>query len=649
MRAKRLISCLLIMLMVCMSIPMTSLAATKERAEKITILFSHDMHSHLEKFGKIKTIIDETKKENQATFVLDGGDISMGTPYQTIFDTEASEIRMMGTIGYDVTTLGNHEFDFRSKGLTKMLTTAMASKDPLPQMVIANIDWDATLADPDLAPDGKKLKKALEEFGAKPYTILERGNAKIAVFGIFGKESASYAPESGTLFADPVETARDVVEEIKAHEKVDMIVCVSHSGTYADDPENSEDEILANSVEGIDLIISGHTHTYLNEPLVENGTVIASCGQYNDNLGEITFTERDGNYGFDNYKLKPLDNKVASSAKVDTKIANFKKKVDEKYFSKYGYKWDQIIATNKVEFTPIDEFGFNHEEDTLGNLIADSYIYGIKKAEGDDYVPIDVSIAPAGVIRGSFEKGNIKAVDAFNVLSLGVGADGTPGYPLVSVYLSGKELKLVAEIDATVSDLMQPARLYMTGLNYTYNPNRMLMNRAYDIYLENRKGEPVEIENGKLYRVCADLYSAQMLATVNSMSHGLLSIVPKDSEGHKIEDFEKHIIHNKDGSELKEWYALCSYIDSFKNNKVPAKYKSVGVRKVQDNKKGIISFLKKPNKFFMVIISAIVLILAVIILVLVLLIGLFNKRRYGRGTVRRKDQIFGRRRRRRRW
>lgn len=650
MRFKRLVSCILISILVCMSIPASGFGATKvESSDTISIIFSHDMHSHLEKFGRIKTIIDQKTKENDATFILDGGDIAMGTPYQTIFDTEASEIRLMGAIGYDVTTLGNHEFDFRSAGLTRMLNTAMASKERLPQLVIANIDWESTLADEELAADGEKLKDALEKFGAKDYTIVEKGGVKIAVFGIFGKESASYAPESGTLFLDPVETARDVVEEIKAHEKVDMIVCVSHSGTYADDPEHSEDEILANSVDGIDLIISGHTHTYLDEPLIENSTVIASCGQYNDNLGEITFKKSGKGYTFDSYKLQPLDNTVKSDAKTDLRISKFKDKVDEKYFSKYGYKWDQVLAENSIAFTPIDQFGFNHEEDTLGNLIADSYIYGIKNAEGKDYEPIAVSVAPAGVIRGSFSKGKVTTVDAFNVLSLGVGADGTPGYPLVSVYLTGKELKLVAEIDATVSDLMQPARLYMTGLNYTYNPNRLLMNRAYDIYLEDEKGEPIDIENGKLYRVCADLYSAQMLATVNSMSHGILSLVPKDKDGHAIEDFEQQIIHNKDGSELKEWYALASYIDSFKKDKFPKKYKKIGVRKVQDNKSGVIAFLKKPNKFLVIIMSALVLVFTILVLIIVLLVKFRNSRRYGWGTVRRKDQIFGRRRRRRRW
>ena len=122
--AKALVLCMTLMMIV----PSTALADTVGN-DAISIVFSHDMHSHLEKFAKIKTVIDGKKKENAQTFVFDAGDFSMGTPFQTIFKQEASELRMMGAVGYDATTFGNHEFDYRSKGLAKMLRTAKTSKD----------------------------------------------------------------------------------------------------------------------------------------------------------------------------------------------------------------------------------------------------------------------------------------------------------------------------------------------------------------------------------------------------------------------------------------------------------------------------------------------------------------------------------------
>lgn len=638
---KIMVICMLMTLMA----PMTAEAATVKSAggagEQISILFSHDMHSHLEKFPKIKSLIREKKKVNPATFVLDAGDFSMGTPYQTIFKQEASELRMMGAVGYDAATFGNHEFDYRSKGIAAMLTAARKSKDKLPQMVIANIDWDKTLEDKKLRSDAMALKSAMEAAGVRDYTVVERSGAKIGVFGIFGMEAASYAPESGTYFRDPIQTSRDMVEKINAHEKVDMIICVSHGGTYADNHDNSEDEILAENVDGIDMIVSGHSHTELSEPIVINGTVIASSGQYNDNLGYVTFSEKEGKYSMDEYKLIPLDKKVKNDSSTEILTEKFKSLVDKKYFSKFGYFWDKKLAENQVEFTGIDTFGLHQGEDPLGSFIADSYKYGVKQAEGSEYETVDIAVAPAGVIRGSFDKGPVTVEDAFNALSLGTGKDGNPGYPLVSVYLTGKELKLAAEIDISVSEIMQPARLYFSGLAYSYNPHRMMLNRAYDIAYVNKEGQREELNDNQLYRVVADLYSAQMLGTVNSMSYGLLSVVPKDKNGKEIEDFEEQIIYQKDGGELKEWYALASYIDNFSGGKVPSKYGQPEGRKVLVDSRNPIALLKNPNRFFWMILAAIALAVSLAALIIVLVVKLVMRIRYGKGAVRRKDMMFG--------
>ncbi|MEE0741461.1 MAG: bifunctional UDP-sugar hydrolase/5'-nucleotidase [Emergencia sp.] len=637
--ARILIVCLLLTL----SVPAVAAADTSSaQKETVSILFSHDMHSHLEKFARIKTVIDEEKKANGATFVVDAGDFSMGTPYQTIYKSEASELRMMGAVGYDVTTIGNHEFDYRSKGITQMLYAAINSGDKLPQLVISNIDWEGTLADEKLKDDGQNLKGALEAYGAKDYTVLERSGARIAVFGVFGQEAASYAPESGTYFKPPVETAQAVVDEINKKEDVDLIVCISHSGTNPDNPEDSEDEILAEQVEGIDLIVSGHSHTLLEEPVVINDTVVASCGQYNSNLGKVTFTKENGAYVLDEYTMLALDESVKDDEKTAELTETFKDMVDDQYFEKFGYSWDQTLAENRVDFTDIDTFGTEQGEDTLGSLIADAYRYGVRMAEGEEYQDVDVTVAPAGVIRGSFGQGKITVEDAFNALSLGTGKDGVAGYPLVSVYLTGEELKLAAEIDISVSEIMQPARLYFSGLNYTYNPNRLILNRAYDVVLENEDGETEALEDDRLYRVVADLYSAQMLGTVNSMSYGLLSVVPKDQSGKEIINFEDHIIYNNDGSELKEWHALAAYIDSFDGNQMPDRYEQPEGRKVLEDSTAIGDILKKPNKFFWMICAAAVLVIAVLALIVVLVVKLVRKMRYGKGTVKKKDMIFGR-------
>lgn len=607
-------------LLLCAGIPAAVFGDTQKKAKEITVVFTHDMHSHLEKFPKLATVIREEKKKNGATFVVDGGDFSMGTPYQTIWKRRASELRMMGFAGFDAATLGNHEFDYRSEGLRTMLKNAKRSGDPLPQLVIANIDWKGTLKDKKLKADGEKLRESMKAFGVKDYTVLERGGAKIAVFGIFGKESASYAPESGTKFLDPVKSAKRTVTEINREvPDADLIVCISHSGINPENLEKSEDIRLAEETEGIDLIVSGHSHTYMKTPIRRNGVVIASCGQYNDNAGVVRFRETAGKgFVYKNYLEEPLDKKVKNDKATQRKTAAFKKLVNREYFADFGYSWDQVLARSDIRFTPIDSFGQKQGEDTLGNLISDGYIYGVRQAEGSGYEHVDAAVVPAGVVRGSFRRGDITVADAFNALSLGTGKDGKPGYPLVSVYLTARELRLAAEVDISISPLMQPARLYFSGLNYKYNPHRFILDRSYDVMLKDSVGDGKtrKPEKGKLYRVVADLYSAQMLSTVNSMSRGLLSLEPKDENGKVITDFEDRIIRGKDGSELKEWYALASYIDSFSGNKVPARYAAAEGRKICENSWSPASMNKDHSAFFWILVgllSLVVLIVALII------------------------------------
>ena len=113
---KKIITTVLIVcLVLTMGIPSMAFADTKtnQNEDRISFVVSHDMHSHLEKFAKVATVIKQEKKANKETFVLDAGDFAMGTPFQTIYRTKASELRMMGYVGFDVTTLGNHEFDYR--------------------------------------------------------------------------------------------------------------------------------------------------------------------------------------------------------------------------------------------------------------------------------------------------------------------------------------------------------------------------------------------------------------------------------------------------------------------------------------------------------------------------------------------------------
>lgn len=605
----------------------------EEENKQLDVMFLHDTHSHLESFttvadgedqlvggfAKLKTLMNEQLNKNEDTLLVDAGDFSMGTLVQTVFETEAAELRMLGELGIEATTLGNHEFDYRTEGLANMLLTAVESGDPLPEMLISNIDWE-TMETAGLTEEQQKIKDAFETYGVKEYTIIQKGDVKIALMGIFGEDCLDCAPTCVLAFRDASEAVQEVIDEIKEKESdVDMFICLSHSGTWEEE-EKSEDEILAKNVPELDLIISGHTHTTLEEPIQHGDTYIVSCGEYGKKLGSLSMVETaDGIWSMESYELISVEDKIEEDLETKEKIDYFVNLINDQYLEQFGYAKEQILANNDIGFTSLDDISTVHEEHNLGSIMADSYIYAIENMPDFDGDTVDVAVVPSGVIRDTYAKGDITVENVFNSFSLGMGADGIPGYPLVETYLTGAELKMVAEIDASISDLMTTARLYMAGLQFTYNPNRMILNRVTECYLV-RNGERIEIENDKLYHVAADLYSAQMLGSVTDMSYGLLSIVPKFEDGTPVEDFEDIIIYSE-GKEVKAWAAIAQYMSSFEDTdgdgigNVPETYAEHQGRKEVEDSKNIIDLVKNPNKYAIMIVG---IILAVILLVVVL-------------------------------
>lgn len=611
----------------------------------VDIVFTHDTHSHLNTFttmvdgletelggfARINTLIEAQRAQNPDTLVIDGGDFSMGTLIQTVFETQAAELRMLGYLGCDVTTLGNHEFDYRSKGLANMLTSAQASGDAVPAMVVCNVDWDTMEAE-GLTEGQQRLKDAFDAYGVSDYTVLEKGDVDIAVVGVFGKDALACAPTCELKFEDPIEAVKQTVADIKANEDVDMIVCVSHSGTWEDESK-SEDELLAKAVPDLDLILSGHTHTEIEEPIQHGSTYVVSCGEYGKNLGELTLTQQaDGRWAMSAYELIPITSDIAVHAATQQTIDSFMDTVDTDYLARFGYTKDQVLAENDIVFSTQKDLENIHEEHNLGDIIADAYVYAVENAADYDGVPVDLAVVPSGTVRDTYARGDITVEQVFNSFSLGIGADGVPGYPLISVYLTGREIRTAAEIDASVSDFMTTARLYCSGLNFTYNPHRLLLNKVTDVCLED-DGQRVALEDDKLYRIVADLYSGQMLSAVTDMSYGVLSIVPKYADGTPITDFEDVII-TENGRELKAWDSIARYMASFADTdgdgiaNVPAYYSTTHGRKLVDTSRSPLALLKSPNKFTAVYAGLLAVAVLLIVLVVLLIRKLVKKARH---------------------
>ena len=232
-----------------------SLAGSVNENKELIILFTHDLHSYFLPhrvlteqgnrtqqggYAKLAYLIKEQQLlQRNKTIVVDAGDFSMGTLFHTSFLQEASELRLMGKMGYDVVTLGNHDFDFRADGLATMLQTAKAKSNQLPAMVASNIIFSKN------DPGDAKLKQAFNDYPVTRYAVMEKNGIRIGLFGIMGKDAGNDTPYARPVeFDNPVRSSRHMVEILKNKEKVDLIICLSHSGT-SPIKSKSEDEALA--------------------------------------------------------------------------------------------------------------------------------------------------------------------------------------------------------------------------------------------------------------------------------------------------------------------------------------------------------------------------------------------------------------------
>ncbi|HRS83235.1 MAG TPA: bifunctional UDP-sugar hydrolase/5'-nucleotidase [Smithellaceae bacterium] len=570
--------------------------------KRITIVHTNDMHSHLQGFSpeidyqpfivnadetrggwsRVAAVIQKTKREkSNPVLVVDAGDYTMGSFFHMLNREEAFELRLLKAMGYDVVSLGNHEFDLKPAGLTATLRTAQA-RGGTPQIVFANAVFDRQK--PELAD----LENAFGQAGVKSYTILERDGLKIGVFGILGKDAIEVSPFAKPLkFSDPIQAARDMVKILREQQKADLVVCLSHSG-LRDNPKKSEDEILASEVKGIDIIVSGHTHTLLGKPLLVNGTLIVQAGSYGKHVGVLDIAWESGRVALKNYTLIPVDSSVAGDPKIQRMIDSFKQQLNARLLGPNNWSYDRIVAETAWDLK------LAAEESPLGNLLADSIRWSVNRVSfdpGDPSSRVIVAVESNGVIRDDLLRGKTGQVgfgDLFRTIPLGIGVDDTMSYPLVSFYLYGYELKRALEILTTVRPLKSNNDyfLQLSGLRFTYNPRRVPFDRvtAVEIGSEEEGYQPLDYSasNTRLYRVAANIYNATFLKVVGRFTYSLLEITPKDQNGRPLEKLSGALV-DADPSlpgiqELKEWEGVLRYVQSFPDTNgngipdFPAKY-----------------------------------------------------------------------------
>ena len=226
--------------------------------KQIGILHTNDTHSTIEpvsKFSKVKeaagkagcvrraTMVKQLREQNPDILLFDSGDFSQGSTFYTMYKGDV-EVGLMNIMGYDAATIGNHEFDF---GLDNLARLARQAKFPI---VCSNCDFTGT-------PCQDVIKK---------YCVVVRDGVRIGVFGLTPKIEGLVMKENiaGVKYIDPIQATKEMVSVLRDKERCDIVVCLSHLG-WKLAPEYIDDQVLISSTTGIDIVLGGHSHTYMKE------------------------------------------------------------------------------------------------------------------------------------------------------------------------------------------------------------------------------------------------------------------------------------------------------------------------------------------------------------------------------------------------
>lgn len=579
--------------------------AAADGKKAFTILHTNDLHSNFIGLGpaadyspfqlnddktrggyaRLATLIanrKEARKSQGAVLVLDGGDYSMGTAFGAAFRETGAELQLMSRLGYDATTIGNHEYDLGPDGLAMAIDVAVKA-GRIPAVVASNTNFAAV--DPALTD----LQRLAKDGAIRRYLVLERGGMRFGIFGLIGKSAVFYASGAGAVtFSDAVETAKEMVGLLREREHVDVVICLSHSGLDKSQDgrfTDGEDVRLVKAVPGIDVVISGHSHTALEEAILVNGrSAVVQSGKYGENLGELVISLDGNKLQVESYQLHPIDDTIAGDRAIADEIEEFKKTVTKVVFASRGYQIDQPLATAPRDLP-------NTSTDIaagtiLANLVTDSF----RKATKAEIGFTANGLMRAGLTRG---KSGVQTVyDVFAVAPLGDGiADTTAGSALVTAYFTGQELKNLLEFclldNATRSGEYFPRA---SGMRFHYDLSRDKFDvvTAIEIGDLDRGYRTIDMtgKDARLYSLTCPLYLGLFIVAIPKYTKGMLSLVPKNKDGQPLKSRTEALAPPPPGStpdllpprgsldkesvvtvaekgavrEIKEWQAIMDYL-----------------------------------------------------------------------------------------
>lgn len=432
---KKVLSLVLVALLILSSFSFAF--AQDAETTKITIIHTNDTHARLEGtaselgFAKIATLIKEAKAANPNTLVLDAGDTLHGMPIVNISKGE-NAIKVLETAGYDYMTLGNHDFNYGKERLLELKDMTSV------EMLSANI----------LNEKGEYL--------FTPYVIKEVSGVKVGIFGLTTPETAyktSPTNVEGLTFADSIEVSKKMVEELK--DKTDVIIALAHIGL--DESSVITSKAIAEAVDGIDVIIDGHSHTLLETGNLVNNTLIAQTGNYDQNLGYVNLEVQNGEVV--NKTAELLKAGAAAETVADADLA---KLIDEIKVANQPV-FDKVVAKTDIYLDGV-RANVRTKETNLGNLSADA----VRAAAG-----ADIGLVNGGNIRVDIQPGDI---------TFGRVAELFPFGNTVQVKkITGEDLLAVLEHSVSGYPAAQGAFMQVSGLTFVFDPAQPVGSRVIEV------------------------------------------------------------------------------------------------------------------------------------------------------------------------
>jgi 5'-nucleotidase/UDP-sugar diphosphatase len=575
--------------------------------QKLLILHTNDIHSHLMGWApeadytptspnddstrggmaRLASAIGGAKASAAAdgtpVLLLDAGDFMMGTLFEFLALQASPELTFMHALGYDATTIGNHELDWTPHGLAGILKSAVTNNVTFP-ILSSNMNFSATdPADDELA--------ALADAGVIQTKLVKTvGGLKVGFFGLLGADGVRATPQSKPLTFDAIDVAAArMVKELRETDKVDLVIALSHSGI--DHNGQGEDAVLAGKVPGIDVIISGHTHETLAQPARVGDTIIVTAGSYSAYLGELSLTVTpSGTPGaqptvtVDGYTLRNIDDTIpgdpTTQGAVDAYIAGL-----DMSLAPSGLAYKKVVASTAADL-PLP----SRQEAPVGNLVTDAYRTITTALQPSD--PPAIAVEANGALRAPIlagKTGKIWLADLFRVTPLGIGPDQIPGYSLVTFYLNAKDIRSGLELGGAPEVVPGEFFLQVSGLKVEYDMSKPLFGRVSSLKLGD---QTLDLnDTATCYKVVTISYVAGLLGAVEGLTSKLLKVTAKDKDCATPVDPTTRFVDadpSKDGvQELKHWQAVLKYVSSFPDANgdgvpdVPAPYAAPQGRIVQ--------------------------------------------------------------------